>query len=55
MAKISILYFSKTSHTKEMANVVSEDIKKVTTIEVGVLDLNNVDDSFLLDSKAVFI
>ena len=55
IAKISILYFSKTGHTKEITNVVTKCIKKVTTFEVGVFDLDNVDNSFLLDSKAVFI
>lgn len=51
--KISILYFSKTGHTKEMANVIADGIRKVPNIEVGVFALDNIDDKFLLDSKAV--
>lgn len=51
--KISILYFSKTGHTKEMANVIANGIRKVPNIEVGVFALDSIDDKFLLDSKAV--
>ncbi|EOR26362.1 flavodoxin [Clostridium sartagoforme AAU1] len=51
--KISILYFSKTGHTKEMANVIADGIRKVPNIEVGVFALDSIDDNFLLDSKAV--
>ena len=51
--KISILYFSKTGHTKEMAYVIANGIKKVSNIEVGIFDIDNIDDNFLLDSKAV--
>lgn len=51
--KISILYFSKTGHTKEMANVIADGIRKVPNIEVGVFALDSIDDKFLLDSKAV--
>lgn len=51
--KISILYFSKTGNTKEMAHVIASGIKKVSDIEVGIFDLDNIDDDFLLESKAV--
>ncbi len=51
--KVSIIYFSKTGNTKEMANVIAEGIKKVSDFEVGIFDLDNIYDDFLLDSKAV--
>lgn len=51
--KISILYFSKTGHTKEMAHIIANGIKKSSNIEVGIFDLDNIDDDFLLESKAV--
>lgn len=51
--KITILYFSKTGHTKEMANVIANGMRKIPNIEVGVFDINNIDDDFLLESKAV--
>jgi NAD(P)H dehydrogenase (quinone) len=51
--KISILYFSKTGHTKEMAHIIANGIKKSSNIEVGIFDLDNIDDDYLLESKAV--
>ena len=51
--KITILYFSKTGHTKEMANVIANGMRKIPNIEVGVFDINNIDDDFLFESKAV--
>ncbi len=51
--KISILYFSKNGHTKEMAEVIANGMKSVQGIEVGIFDLEHVDDEFLAESKAV--
>ena len=51
--KISIIYFSKNGHTKEMAEVIANGMKSVQGIEVGIFDLENIDDEFLAESKAV--
>ena len=51
--KVSIIYFSKTGNTKEMANVIAEGIKKVSDFEVGIFDLDNIDDDFFLDSNCI--
>ncbi|MBU5315272.1 flavodoxin domain-containing protein [Clostridium bornimense] len=51
--KISILYFTKSGKTKEMAEIVAKGMKNVNNIEVGVFDINNIDENFLNESKAV--
>jgi len=51
--KLSIIYYSKDGHTKEMAQVISEGMKRVEGIEVGMFDLNNIDKAFIDESKAV--
>lgn len=51
--KISILYFTKYGKTKEMTDMVALGMKKIKDIEVGVFDINNIDDNFLEESKAV--
>lgn len=51
--KISILYFTKYGKTKEMAEVIALGMKKIKDIEVGVFDINNIDDNFLKESKGV--
>ena len=51
--KLPILYFSKNGHTKEMAEVIANGMKSVQGIEVGIFDLEHIDDEFLAESKAV--
>lgn len=52
--KISILYYSRTGHTREMAESVAEGARAVSGIEVGLFPLDAIDRDFLSESKAVF-
>jgi NAD(P)H dehydrogenase (quinone) len=51
--KLSIIYFSKNGHTKEMAGIIANGMKSIPEIEVGIFDLEHIDDDFLAESKAV--
>ena len=51
--KISIVYFSKTGTTKNMAEVIAEGVCFVEGIEVKLFDLDNIDLNYLQESKAV--
>jgi Flavodoxins len=51
--KLSIIYFSKSGHTKEMAEIIANGMKSIPEIEVGIFDLDHIDDEFLAESKAV--
>lgn len=51
--RITILYYSKTGRTKEMADVIAKGMQSVDDIEVEIFDLNNIDFDFLNSSKAV--
>ena len=51
--KLSIVYFSKTGKTKEMAQEVAKGMQSLDGIEVGIFDVDHVDRDFLAESKAV--
>ena len=51
--KISILYYSKTGKTREMAEVVADGMKTHDGIDAGIFDIENVDVEFLHESRAV--
>ena len=51
--KISILYYSKTGKTREMAEVAASGMRAIEGMEVGIFDIENVDVDFLHESKAV--
>lgn len=51
--KLSIIYFSKSGKTKEMAQVIAGGMKSLSDIEVGIFDLEHIDYEFLSESKAV--
>ncbi|MBN1053082.1 flavodoxin family protein [Clostridium botulinum] len=51
--KISIIYFSKTGKTKEMANIIASGMKLEKDIEVELFDIDNINYDFLNESKAV--
>lgn len=52
--KISIVYFSLSGKTKEMAELVAQGIGKVSPqTEVRLFDLENVDDAFITESAAI--
>lgn len=51
--KLAIVYFSKTGNTKEMAQIVADGMKKVEGVEVGIFDIEHIDDDFIKESRAV--
>ncbi len=51
--KISIIYYSKTGKTKEMAEIVAAGAKSIDGVEVQCFDVDNIDNDYLADSKAV--
>ena len=52
--KISILYYSLTGHTREMAEVIAEGVRTVPDVEVKLFPLDAIDKEFLAASSAVF-
>ena len=53
--KISILYFSQTGKTREMAEEIARGMRSREGVEVGVFDLEQADAAFVNDSKAVVL
>jgi len=53
--KITVLYYSKTGTTKEMGEKIAEGIKSVEGAEVKVFSLDEVDESWIMESKAVIM
>ncbi|MDF2612267.1 MAG: flavodoxin [Clostridia bacterium] len=51
--KLSIIYFSKTGNTKEMARIIEQGMQSVRDIEVGVFDIADINYDFVSESKAV--
>lgn len=51
--KISILYYSKSGKTKEMAEIIASAMRQTPEIEAGVFSLDLVDKTFLNESRAV--
>ncbi|MEG1651010.1 MAG: flavodoxin domain-containing protein [Oscillospiraceae bacterium] len=53
--KITILYYSKSGKTREMAQVIAGGMQKQGNIEVGIFDFDNIDYEFLNESRAVVL
>jgi NAD(P)H dehydrogenase (quinone) len=53
--KVSILYFSKSGHTKAMAEQIAYGCKQVEAVQVKVMDIYQCDASFLQESNCVII
>lgn len=51
--KISILYDSKSGHTKRIGETIKLGAERVSEIEVKCMNINNIDINFLNESKAV--
>ena len=51
--KISIIYHSKTGNTQKMAELVSEGCLKLKGIEVKTMLVDDMDSSYMTDSKAI--
>jgi NAD(P)H dehydrogenase (quinone) len=54
MAKIIVIYYSRTGTTKKMAELIAEGIKK-EKVEVLVKDISEIDPSQLLDYQAIIL
>lgn len=53
--QILIAYFSQDGHTKKMAYAVAEGVKEVTSAEVKLLEVNDVTQEDLIQSKAIIV
>lgn len=51
--KIAILYYSKTGHTRAMAETVAEGARCIPEVEVRMFALDQIDMSYVKQSKAV--
>lgn len=51
--KISVIYHTISGNTKKVAEKIAQGIKEVGDIEVSLMDIDNVDENFVNDSKAV--
>ena len=54
MAKIIVIYYSRTGNTKKMAELIAEGVKK-EKVEVLIKDVLDVDPSQLLDYQAIIL
>jgi NAD(P)H dehydrogenase (quinone) len=53
MVKISILYYSKTGKTKEMAELMAESMIKTGGVQAKAMAIDAIDKEFLAESKTV--
>ena len=53
--KIAIVYDFKTGNTRQAADWIAEGMNTVTGIEARTFSINNVDETFVLESKGVVI
>lgn len=51
--KIAILYYSVSGNTKSIGEYIEKGIKKYENIETKLMHIDEVDEAFLLESKAV--
>ncbi len=51
--KISIIYFSSTGKTKEMADVIADGMRSVQDTEVKAFPVDGIDYNFIAESSAV--
>ncbi|GAA0182574.1 flavodoxin domain-containing protein [Clostridium sediminicola] len=52
--KISIIYHSESGNTEKVAELVSKGAKKVEGVETKCMSINDIDKTFLEESKIVF-
>lgn len=53
--KTSVLYYSKTGNTKRMAEIIAEGMALVEGVEAGVYSIDEIDASWVKDSKCVIL
>lgn len=51
--KISVLYYSASGKTKEMAEVIAKGARKIDGVEVKLFSIEDIDYDFVNDSSAV--
>lgn len=51
--KISIVYYSKTGNTENLSKIIKEGAEAVENIEVKTMNIYEIDEKFLNESKAV--
>jgi len=51
--KVAIVYYSKTGNTQKVADVIAEGVKKIDTAEVKCMSIEEIDNEFLAEAKAV--
>ncbi|MCL1914428.1 MAG: flavodoxin domain-containing protein [Eubacteriaceae bacterium] len=55
MVKASVLYYSKTGKTKQMANYIAQGMSSVEGIEARCIDIEDIDEEFVKESKCVVL
>lgn len=53
--KLSVLYFSKSGHTQQMAEVIARGMSEAEGVEVGVFPLDAIDADFVKESSCVVL
>ena len=51
--KVSIIYHSETGNTQKMAELIREGCLKLPGVEAKCMTIDNVDDSYVLESQAL--
>lgn len=53
--KMTVLYYSKSGNTKQMAQVIVEGMSAVEGVEAKAFSLDEIDENFIKESKCVVI
>lgn len=53
--KLSVLYYSKTGHTREMADAILEGMQLVEGVEARAFPLDEIDEDWIKESKCVIL
>ena len=53
--KLSIVYYSKSGRTADMAGTIAKGMRTVPGVELGVFGLEELDEGFLRESRAVVV
>ena len=51
--KIAIVFYSKSGNTKKVADLIAEGAKKINDVDVKCMSIEDIDDGFIQESKAV--
>lgn len=53
--KASVLYYSKTGHTKQMAQVIADGMASVEGMEAKIFSIEDLDETWVQESKCVIL